>query len=108
MKIAKFALSFATLALAVASAKGPVYKFTLLQATVVAGSEIKAGDYKVEVNGDKATIMAGKTVVEAPVKVETGTEKFGLTSVECSTTEGKNVLDDIRVGGTKTTLVFKK
>ncbi len=75
---------------------------------MIAGSVLKPGDYKIVVNGDKATLTMGKTSVEAPVKVETGTQKFQYTSVECRSEAGKNVLDDVRVGGTMTTLVFKR
>jgi hypothetical protein len=42
------------------------------------------------------------------VKVETGSQKFRHTAIECSTQAGKNMLDDIQVGGTTTTLVFKR
>ena len=80
----------------------------MTEPAVVAGSALKPGDYKIVVNGDKATLTSGKTSVEVPVKVENGTEKFPYTSVESRTEAGKNILDDIRVGGTSTILVFKR
>jgi hypothetical protein len=75
---------------------------------VIAGSVAKAGDYRIVVNGDMATLTSGKTKLEVPVKVETGSQKFGYTSVESRMEAGKNVLDDIQIGGTSTTLVFKR
>ncbi len=106
MKLFRFTFCFASLALLASAA--PVYKVTLTEPAVIAGSVFKAGDYRIVVNGDKATLTSGKTSLEVPVKVETGTQKFQFTSVESSTEAGKNMLDDIHVGGTSTTLVFKR
>jgi len=106
MKLFRFTLCFAALALVASAA--PVYKVTLTEPAVIAGSVVKAGDYRIVVNGDKATLTSGKTTVEVPVKVETGTQKFQYTSVESRTEAGKTMLDDIHVGGTTTTLVFKR
>jgi len=106
MKLIRFTFSFASLALLASAA--PVYKVTLTESAVIAGSVVKAGDYRIVVNGDKATLTTGKTSLEVPVKVETGTQKFQYTSVESRTEAGKTILDDIHVGGTSTTLVFKR
>lgn len=106
MKLFRFTFCFASLALLASAA--PVYKVTLTAPAVIAGSVVKAGDYRIVVNGDKATLTTGKTSLEVPVKVETGNQRFQFTSVESSTVAGKNVLDDIHVGGTSTTLVFKR
>jgi hypothetical protein len=106
MKLFRFTFCFASLALLASAA--PVYKVTLTAPAVIAGSVVKAGDYRIVVNGDKATLTSGKTSLEVPVTVETGNQKFSFTSVESSMVAGKNVLDDIHVGGTSTTLVFKR
>ena len=82
------------------------YHVTLFQPTIVNGTELKPGDYKVEVDQDKAVIRAGKQRVEAPVKVESGAEKFGSTTVRYSNGDGKYRLTEIRLGGTNTKLVF--
>ena len=105
MKLTKLMLSFGTLALAIASAASS-YHFSLFQPSVVAGTELKPGDYKVQLNGDKAIIKAGKQTVEAAVKVETSTEKFSETSVRFDTANGKMKVQEIRLGGTNTKLVF--
>jgi hypothetical protein len=106
MKLFRFTFCFASLALLASAA--PVYRVTLTESAVIAGSVIKPGDYRIVVNGDKATLTMGKTSLEVPVKVETGDKKFQFTAVECRTEAGKNMLDDIRVGGTSTILVFKR
>jgi hypothetical protein len=106
MKLFRFTFSFASLALLASAA--PAYKVTLTEPAVIAGSVVKAGDYRIVVNGDKATLTSGKTSLEVPVKVETGTQKFQYTSVESRSEGGKTMLDDIHVGGTSTTLVFKR
>ena len=77
----KLFLSFATVALMIASAAGSSMKVTLFEKSFIGGEELKPGDYKIEVNGDKATIKNGKQVVEATVKSETGSQKFDATSV---------------------------
>jgi hypothetical protein len=106
MKLSKLLLSFGTLALAVASAAASSYHFSLFEPSYFAGKELKPGDYKVQLNGDKATIKIGKEVLEAPVKVENGTEKFDQTSVQYASDGGKMTVREIRLGGTKTKLVF--
>lgn len=106
MKLFRFTFCFASLALLASAA--PIYKVTLTESAVIAGSVVKPGDYKIVINGDKATLTSGKTILEVPVKVETGTQKFQYTSVESRTEAGKTMLDDIHVGGTSTTLVFKR
>lgn len=106
MKFFRFTFAFASLA-ALASA-APVYKVTISEPAVIAGSVVKPGDYRIEVNGDKATIKSGKTSLEVPVTVESGTQKFAYTSVESKTENGKSMLQDIHIGGTNTILVFSR
>lgn len=99
----KIILSFATLALALSA---ETHRITLFQPTVLNGKELKPGDYKVEVKDSKATISRGKESVESAVRVESGDAKFGSTSVRYANGDGKYNLKEIRVGGTKTKLVF--
>ena len=101
--VKKSILAFATLALAVASAASS-YSVTFYQPVVVNGQTLKAGDYKVQYNADKATIQQGKNVTEVPVKVETNTDKYAATTVRLNGTQ----IEEIRLGGTKTKLVFEK
>jgi hypothetical protein len=105
MKLLKFVVCFGAIAVAFASA-GERYNVTLHQTTLVSGTQLKPGDYKIEVNGDKATISSGKNSVATPVKVENGDQKFSATTVRYGIAGGNYQIDEIRVGGTKTKLVF--
>lgn len=105
MNLSKLTLSFGTLALAIASAASS-YHFSIFEPSTVAGKVLKPGEYKIELNGEKAMIKVGKEVVEAPVKLANGNEKFSETSVRYSTLNGKMAVQEIRLGGTKTTVVF--
>ncbi len=100
----KLIVGFAIAALAVCSAE--TYKVKLFQPTVVQGTELKAGDYKFEVSANKLTIANGKQTVNVDVKVENGAQKFDATSVRYATANGKSSIQEVRLGGTKTKLVF--
>ena len=102
----KILLSFATLALTVASAASS-YKITLFQPSVVNGTELKPGEYKVTLKDNKAVITSGKTSVEADVKTETADSKFSSTTVRYRNGDGKYRLQEIRLGGTSTKVVFE-
>lgn len=107
----RFLVVFAILALVVASAgtvpaPGSTFRVMISQQSVVKGSDLKPGEYKVSLNAEKATFTAGNTNIEAPVKVETATEKFKATAVRYVTENGKNIISEIRVGGTTTRLLF--
>ena len=75
---------------------------------IVGSTEIKAGDYKLKLNENKAILTKGKTVVEADVNVENGPNKFNQTSACCLGEDGKYRLQEIRVGGTNTKVTFKE
>lgn len=98
-------IAFTTVALASMSA-AESYRVTLFQPSVVNGATLKPGDYKVEVKDNRATIKGGKESVETEVKVENTDSKYGATSVRYANDGGKFRVDEIRVGGTKTKLVF--
>ena len=99
----KLLISFALFGLAIASAKS--YTVTLYQAAKLGGMELKAGEYRVEVVDQKAVFRNGTLHGEAPVKVENGETRFNTTSVRLSG-EGTKEIQEIRLGGTKTTLKF--
>ena len=87
-------------------ALGPSYNVKLLRPSMVKGMELKEGEYRLNVNKDIATIGNGKVSVEAPVKVETTDSKFDTTAIRYTELAGKSVISEIRVGGTKTKIVF--
>ena len=99
-------LGFGSIALAVASAAAS-YNVTFYEPVTVDGAQVKPGSYKVELEGDKALIRESgekKVVTEAPVRVEKEERKFASTSVRMQGTQ----VDEIRLGGTNTKLVFEK
>jgi hypothetical protein len=104
-KTIKFFALFLTISLMIASAAGS-YTVTLFQPSVVGGTELRAGDYKVTLTGDKATIAMGRNKVEASVKVETAASKFGSTTVRYSDENGKMKIQEIRLGGTNQRVIF--
>ncbi len=101
MKLSKLAL-LGTFALAIASAAS-TYHVTVAQKAVLGSTELKPGDYKIEVTGDKAVLKVAGKPCEASVKVETGSQKFSNTMIEV---DNQNHIKAIRVQGTNATLVF--
>ncbi|HEY2017719.1 MAG TPA: hypothetical protein VGH38_29640 [Bryobacteraceae bacterium] len=107
----KLILAFAILALALATA-GTVpggagsYKITLLQASTVKGNALQAGDYRLNVGPEKVTIVSGKLSIDVPVTVESVDKKYETTAIRYSEEGGKPAISEIRIGGTKTKLVF--
>ncbi len=100
----RFLFAFLLVVLAVASAK--TYTVTLFQPAVVAGSELKPGDYKLELKDSKVVLTNGKQSVESPVKVENSDTKYASTSVRYANGNGKYRVQEIRLGGTNLKLVF--
>ncbi|MGD0130844.1 MAG: hypothetical protein ABSE57_02315 [Bryobacteraceae bacterium] len=101
--VKKMVLGFASLALVVASAASS-YNVTFYQPVMINGSELKAGDYKVELKDKMVVIKQGKTVTEAPVSIQNDSQKYPRTAVRLN---GMQV-DEIRIGGTSTRIVFEK
>lgn len=101
--VKKFLLGFAFLGLAFASAASS-YHVTFYQPVMVNGSELKAGDYMLQLKDKTAVLKQGSTVTEAPVTIENDGQKFQRTSVRLN---GMHV-EEIRIGGTNTRVVFDK
>jgi hypothetical protein len=104
----KVLFAFATLALAVASAASNVYHITLAESASVGGNQLKPGEYKIEIEGNKALIKFGKNVVEVPAKVEAADRKFASTQVQIDGAGSKARIEEIRVGGTTTRIIFER
>lgn len=100
----KLIIAFASVALAAAASAATRYNITLFQPSVINGTELKPGDYKVEVDGDKAVFKQGKKMFEAPVKLEESKDKYASNTVRYLL-GGK--VEEIRIGGTHTKLVFE-
>ena len=101
----KITFSLATFALAAASAASS-HRLTLFQNTVVNGTELKAGEYRIELKDNKA-VISGRQKVEAAVTTEAADSKFSSTSVKLREAGGKYHISEIRVGGTNTKVVFE-
>jgi hypothetical protein len=101
MKRLSLAFAIALLAASVASAKN--FTITLFQPSVVGGTELKAGEYKLELDAGKVRISGRKQSGEAAVKVQNGDKKYESTSVKYG--QGGRI-SEIRLGGTSTLLVF--
>ncbi len=97
----RIALSLFVAGASIASAA--TYRVSLYQNSMVNGQELKAGDYKVEVNHDTAVLKKGKQTIEIPVHQETTASKFASTQIQYV---DNNKLQEIRLGGTNTKLVF--
>ena len=100
----KCLMAFATLSLAVASAA--TQTVTLYQPAMINGTELKAGEYKMTLDGDRVVLSRGKQKVEAGVMVETTETKNQKTTMRFDNSEGKFRLQEIRPGGTSQRLVI--
>ena len=101
---ARIVLCLVTAGLMLASAKS--YSLDLFHAATVGNTELKAGEYQVQVIDQKAVITQGKLRVESPVTVGTADTKYQRTSVIVLDNNGKQRIQEIHLGGTTTKLVF--
>jgi hypothetical protein len=90
--------------MAFASAK--TFTVTFFETATIGGTELKAGDYRFEVQDQKIVIKHGHETTEAAVKVETGSGKYPATTVTYANADGKNKVEEIHVGGTNMKLVL--
>ena len=105
MKFATLFLSLSTLAVGIASA-ATSYNLTLHTPATVAGKELKPGNYKVQVEGSSATIKGDGGSVQAQVTPTQNASKYSSTTVQYHVANGKNRVEEIRLGGTSTKLIF--
>jgi hypothetical protein len=82
------------------------YHVTLYKPTTINGTQLKAGVVKLELQGDKLVIKQGKTSVESSVTVQNGSQKFDATTVSYAGDSTNNQVQEIRLGGTATKLLF--
>jgi len=82
------------------------FTVTLFEPTVIGGTELKAGSYRCEIQDQKIVLKHGHQSTEAAVKVETGDAKYSSTTVRYNIADGKNKVEEIRVGGTNMKLVL--
>lgn len=90
----------ATLALGVANAAP--YDVTLLDNVSVGKTQLKAGEYKVEMKGDKAVFTNGKKTIEVQATLEKADQMFASTILR----EQHSKLQEIDLAGTPDKIVF--
>jgi hypothetical protein len=76
--------------------------------TAVAGgraSQASSSDWYVDLKDTQAVFKRGKVAVECPVKVEKASRKFETQAIRYAQRDGKNYLEEIRLGGTDLKLV---
>ena len=87
----------------IASAK--TYNVSLHSAAIGNG-QIKAGEYKLELKGERIVLKDGRNSDEFLVLVENEARKFDQTSVTYRSEGGSTRIQEIRLGGTTLKLVF--
>lgn len=100
----KLALTLVTIGVMAASAASNSYRVSILQDSVIDGKAVKQGDYKLELTGNNTAVLKhGKQTIELSARAEEAPTKFVSTELEYS---NNNDLQEIRVGGTHTKIVF--
>src|SRR6516162_5369757 len=103
-KMKNLLLAFTLLGVSIASAK--TYTITLYSPAAIGYSQLKSGEYKLELKGDTVLLKDGKMVNEFPVHVENEARKFDTTSITTSSESGSSRIEEIHLGGTTVKLVF--
>jgi hypothetical protein len=88
-----------------ALAASNTFKINIFQDSVVDGKTLKAGDYKIMLENGNAVIKQGNQTLEVPAHEETESNKIASTELIYKDT---TTLEEIRVGGTHTRIVFEK
>jgi len=99
-----FASLFVLAALATASAK--TYSVELFEPSVVAGTELKAGTYHINVMDSSIVIKGGNTLITVPARQEKADTKYPSTSVRYEVSDGKREIKQIKLGNTNLKLVL--
>ena len=84
------------------------YNFSLSSPVSAGAVELKAGTYKVDVEGSAVVLKdEDGRKIDANATVETVEQKYDQTSVVTSNQDGTNRLEYIELGGTKDKIEFK-
>ena len=104
----KAAVTFASLFLlaALATANAKTYYVDLIEPSVVAGTELKAGTYGIDVMDSSIVIKRGKILITVPAKLERADTKYPATSVRYEVSGGMMEIKQIRLGNTNLNLVL--
>jgi hypothetical protein len=99
-------LAFGFLA-AIASAD-QTYRITLTDASKIGTTELQPGDYKLVVDASKVVLtdLRNDKSIELEARIENMDEKVRATEVHSDRADGDNHITEIRLGGSKTRIVF--
>jgi len=107
LKSVLLAAVLALVTLSLANAK--TYSISFSNPIKVGSVQLKAGDYKLQVEGNKATftnVKSHETFSTDAAKVESVDKSYENTRVDTSTDNGATVAKDIEVGGSKIKIDF--
>ena len=99
------ALTFASLGIAGVK----TYDITLNSPVKAGDSQLKAGQYKLRIEGTQATFTGeNRDAVTVPVTIEHAGQKFDQTAVETEDKDGVTSIHDIELGGSDTRVELGK
>jgi hypothetical protein len=99
----KLVVMFVMLGLSLAYAKS--YRVVLYEKSMLGSTELKPGEYTIELKDQQVLVKNGKVEAQAAVKVENDSTKFPSTTVRYSNGDGQYKIQEIRLGGTHMKLV---
>ena len=101
MNFMKLTFGLTILALGIASAASS-YSFKLSNSVSIGSTQLKAGEYKVEMVGDKAVFKSGKSVVEVPATLGKSDQMYHYTAL---VSENSKIVE-IDLAGTTSKILF--
>jgi hypothetical protein len=93
--------------LAVSAMAGETYWLKIYQPVYFGGQELKSGEYRLDLDGDKAVLKSGKLSAESKVKLEVLGEKASATTLECEKVGEKLQISAIQLKGSAKKLVVQ-
>jgi hypothetical protein len=90
-------MAFALLGLSLAYAKS--FHLVLYEKSVLGSTELKPGEYTIELKDQQVVVKNGKVEAQAAVKVENESNKYA-TTVRYGSGDGHYKIQEIRLGGT--------
>jgi len=85
------------------------YDVTFGSPAVLGGMEVESGQYQLSFDGSKVTLVnsSSRKTFETTATVQTSEKKYSETIVQSKRVDGKDLVNEIQLGGTKTALDFK-
>jgi hypothetical protein len=91
-----------------AKTSGKSYSFNVKEPSVVGSVSLKAGDYRLKLDGTQVVLTDkdGK-VIDTNAKLETAEHKFDQTAILSRDSDGSHRIVSIQLGGTSYSVVFE-